>query len=56
MAGKIYDKKFINHKAYGDGVRAKQAGELISTNPHTVGTETANAWDAGWTAGTNTPY
>jgi hypothetical protein len=51
MPGKLYKNDVLLAKAYSEGQDAGVAGALITTNPHTVGTPEADAWDEGWTNG-----
>lgn len=72
MAGKLYRSygshfagtELINRRnpgsrlvrAYAEGRNAKNAGLLITANPHVAGTPAADAWDFGWSnKNTGTP-
>ena len=51
MSGKVYKNNLQLEHAWGDGARAKAAGALRTTNPHTAnypGSEAEGAWYAGW--------
>ena len=51
VTGNAYQLK--NSRAYCEGINHRIAtnGATIGDNPHEVGSEAANAWDLGWTAG-----